>query len=67
MLQEAEPETAAVDAATEKLLKELDNGEGVGADEAGEADAALDEALLLDLALGPLDAEFDGAALLEEP
>jgi hypothetical protein len=76
MLEQADPDGAdaaddaegsAVDAATDKLLQQLDNGEGVEADEADEEDPALDEAPLLDVALGPLDVEFDGPALLEEP
>jgi hypothetical protein len=79
ILQEAQPDDsgndpdgpdAAVDAATDKLLQELDRGQGLEPADEQEDQAELElraEALLVDTALGPLDAEFDDVPVIEDP
>ena len=79
ILQEAQPDVsgnypdgpdAAVDAATDKLLQELDRGQGLEPADEQEDQAELElraEALLVDTALGPLDAEFDDVPVIEDP
>ena len=82
ILQEAQPDDsgndpdgpdvdAAVDAATDKLLQDLDRGQGLEPADEQEDEAELElaaaEACLIDTALGPLDADLDDVAVLEEP
>ena len=81
ILQEAQPDDsgndpdgpdvdAAVDAATDKLLQELDRGQGLEPADEQEGQAELElraDALLVDTALGPLDAEFDDVPVIEDP
>ena len=79
ILQEAQPDDsgnepdvdAAVDAATHKLLQDLDRGQGlepaVEQEDEAELKLAAAEACLIDTALGPLNAVFDDVAVVEEP
>ena len=79
ILQEAQPDDsgndpdgpdAAVDAATDKLLQELDRGQGLEPADEQEGQAELElraDALLVDTALGPLDAKFDDVPVIEDP